>query len=75
VGAIDGRDSILEAQTTESVEHAGTRWVEQPLPDRPSLMQNSGVQASWRTASGAVAAGSHEAAETWAKAKRALLFA
>jgi hypothetical protein len=75
VAAIDGGDSILEAQMTESVEYAGTRWVEQPLPDGPSLMQNCGVQAGRRTVSGSVTAGSREAAENWAKGNRALLFA
>jgi hypothetical protein len=48
--------------------------VEQPLPDGPSLMQNCGVQAGRRTVSGSVTAGSREAAENWAKGKRALLF-
>jgi hypothetical protein len=75
VAGIDGGDSILEAQMTESVEYAGTRWVEQPLPDGPSLMQNRGVLAGRRTASGSVTAGSREAAENWAKGNRALLFA
>ncbi|HVY71763.1 MAG TPA: hypothetical protein VHH73_17660, partial [Verrucomicrobiae bacterium] len=72
-GRIDLDDAILECECTETVTYSGTRWVSQPLPDGPDVVQDCGIQAGRRVVGGTVSASTRAIAEAWTKRKRLLL--
>jgi len=69
VGAITGPSGVIEADLTEATEYSGTRWVVQPVPDGPSVVQDCGIEPGRRTVSGFCTAATSAAAITWAKAR------
>lgn len=67
VAQLTGVDGVLECEVTEEIQYSGTRWVEQPLPDRASLFQDCGIEPGHRSVSGSVKATTRVTAEAWAK--------
>jgi hypothetical protein len=70
---LSGSATVLESEVTVSVDYAGTRWIEQPIPGTVSIMQNTGVKPGRRRVSGRVKAATLAAAQNWAQAQHAFI--
>lgn len=73
VQALTGYEGIVECECTEDVVYSGPRYVEKPVPDGPSIIQEVGITLGQRTVSGSVRALTQAACQAWADRCRHLL--
>lgn len=71
--ALTGFAGIVECAVSEEVRHSGTRWIEKPLPDGPSIFQSAGTVAAERVVQGTVKALTRDTCHAWASRCRRLL--
>lgn len=72
---LEGAAGILQCDLAVETQYAGPRLVVQPIPDGPSVVQNTGIQDGTRTVRGTCTAVNFTTADTWVRAQRAALIA